>query len=422
MTLTVFYSWQADTPARINRSLIESALKRALEQINADAKVVNSAREVQLDKDTMGLPGTPPIVEAIFRKIDECAVFVPDLTFVAHTEAGRPTPNANVLIEYGWALKSRGHDRIVAVMNDAFGAPSETSLPFNMRHLRWPLRYTLPDGNGVRDSVRKQLVDKLARAIRAVLDNAPVEPALERTFEETSSTSDKAVFYQKNEALATREEAITETDEKCLVRAKGPKMFLRLIPTVRIAGISPTRARDIAEAGRLEPFSLPRMGGGEWYDRNKYGAIVYRTFGDKPAIKQLTQLLKNAELWGVNDELDRIKQDTGFGVLLHGYEDAFIHTLGNYLKFAREHLHLTLPLRLVAGITGIEDFKMAAPPGKRFSGFELYGGRAVEPDVIFETTLGDWSVPPAEILSPFFEMVWEAFGLSRPEMPRQEAG
>ena len=58
------------------------ALQRALKQINADAEAVNSPRgsEVVLDKDTSGVPGTPPIVETIFKKIDQCPVFVPDLT------------------------------------------------------------------------------------------------------------------------------------------------------------------------------------------------------------------------------------------------------------------------------------------------------------------------------------------------------
>jgi Molybdopterin-binding domain of aldehyde dehydrogenase len=50
-------------------------------------------------------------VETIFRKIDKAAAFVPDLTLVSERRDGRPTPNPNVLIEYGWALKSLGHGR-----------------------------------------------------------------------------------------------------------------------------------------------------------------------------------------------------------------------------------------------------------------------------------------------------------------------
>ena len=93
--LTVFYSWQTDTPSKVNRNFIEDALERALKQLNADAEVINSPRDVVLDKDTKGVPGTPPIVETIFNKIDGCSVFIPDVTFVAKTKKRRPTPNAN---------------------------------------------------------------------------------------------------------------------------------------------------------------------------------------------------------------------------------------------------------------------------------------------------------------------------------------
>jgi hypothetical protein len=45
--------------------------------------------------------GQPPIVETILRKTDEAAVFVADMTFTAKRVDGRPSPNPNVLIEYG---------------------------------------------------------------------------------------------------------------------------------------------------------------------------------------------------------------------------------------------------------------------------------------------------------------------------------
>ena len=84
------------------------------------------------------MPGSPPVADTIFRKIEECAIFVPDLTFCGRTDRDRPIPNANVLIEHGWALAKLGRERIVALMNDAYGEPTETSLPFHLRHTRWP--------------------------------------------------------------------------------------------------------------------------------------------------------------------------------------------------------------------------------------------------------------------------------------------
>jgi len=121
---TVFYSWQADTSTLVGRNLIERALEKALGELNKGDEVEEAQREeLAVDRDTMGVAGSPPIVQTIFDKIDRAAVFVPDLTFVGKRLDDRPTPNPNVLIEYGWALKSLTHSRIVPVMNVAFGAP-----------------------------------------------------------------------------------------------------------------------------------------------------------------------------------------------------------------------------------------------------------------------------------------------------------
>ena len=295
MPLTVFYSWQSDTPSRVNRSFIEDALNKALKKVNADAEVVNSARgeEVMLEKDTKGLPGTPPIVESIFKRIDQCSVFVPDLTFVAPTATGRSTPNANVLIEYGWALKSRGHERIVPLMNDAFGEPSASNLPFNMRHLRWPLRYTLHDGSDSahRGEIRTQLVNSLTTAIRSVLSNASIQPVPSLKFEETKHTYDKAVFFGPAETLAVDSEFM-KRDKDLFVPEEGAKMFLRLVPTVQTEEVTSSQARRLAIEGDLKPFTLRNIIGGEFYDRNKFGSVTYRLYPDTPLIGELTQLFK----------------------------------------------------------------------------------------------------------------------------------
>src|SRR5580658_3386196 len=124
MTTTIFLSWQADTSKTVGRNFIERTLERVVGRIGDDITLEEAVRNVEVDRDTKNVPGSPPIVETIFGKIDKAAVFVPDLTFVGIRADGRPTPNPNVLIEYGWALKSLGHGRIVPVMNTAFGIPN----------------------------------------------------------------------------------------------------------------------------------------------------------------------------------------------------------------------------------------------------------------------------------------------------------
>ena len=114
-------------------------------------------------------------------------------------------PNSNVLIEYGWALKSRGHGCIVPVMNTAFGKPSWETLPFNMRHLRWPLTYELKqeESQQRRSQVREELVKALCTDIRAILrDQSLTTPGETETFQETMPTYDKAVFFNEGESLA----------------------------------------------------------------------------------------------------------------------------------------------------------------------------------------------------------------------------
>ncbi len=106
--LTVFYSWQSDTPSSVNRTFIEKALREALTRLHSDATLENALRDatVELDKDTKDVAGSPPIAETILRKVEECAVFVADLTFVGQTkeqltdsnDKPRQFPNSNVLI------------------------------------------------------------------------------------------------------------------------------------------------------------------------------------------------------------------------------------------------------------------------------------------------------------------------------------
>jgi len=168
---TVFYSWQSDRPGAVCRNFIERALQSAIDRLRANYEVDVSIREdLELDKDTKDGPGTPAVFDTILKKIDAARVVVSDFTFVGQREDGRPIPNPNVLIEYGYALKKPGSTRIFAVMNEAFGKASNVSLPFNLAHVRFPIRFTLPE-NASEDQkklARKVLIDAFESALKAV--------------------------------------------------------------------------------------------------------------------------------------------------------------------------------------------------------------------------------------------------------------
>jgi hypothetical protein len=112
MSNTVFFSWQSDRLPKEGRNFTQKALETAVQSIAQDITVEPAIREgLEVDKDTKGVPGSPPIVDTILKKIEAAAVFVPDFTFVGTRVRGEPTGNPNVLIEYGWALRCLTHAR-----------------------------------------------------------------------------------------------------------------------------------------------------------------------------------------------------------------------------------------------------------------------------------------------------------------------
>jgi hypothetical protein len=182
MPATVFFSWQADTPNRTGRGFIHHVLERACKALQADSELTEAARDLAVDTDTQGAPGSPPIVATIFKKIDAASVFVADMTFVAQRADGGRSPNPNVLIEYGWALRALGHERVICIMNTAYGHPSGEALPFDLRHAKWPYRYDLAEdaSEEQKAKARAVLAKEIAAAVRACLHAAAAASGAER--------------------------------------------------------------------------------------------------------------------------------------------------------------------------------------------------------------------------------------------------
>jgi predicted nucleotide-binding protein len=143
---TIFYSWQSDvgksdkSSPDVTKEFIFKALAEALRQLIEEYPELSS---VDLDRDTRGLAGSPSLVDAILRKINESCLFVADLTFVGQTadQESKKLPNPNVMFELGHASNRLGWDRLILVMNTHYGEP--LSLPFDIRHRRFPIKYRL---------------------------------------------------------------------------------------------------------------------------------------------------------------------------------------------------------------------------------------------------------------------------------------
>src|SRR5258708_4138865 len=94
MASDVFYAWQSDTSEKLNRYLVRDALKDAVKRVRATS-LTESPR---IDHDTKDISGTPDVFLTILEKIEQCAVFVADVTPVAVTSKGKQVPNPNVML------------------------------------------------------------------------------------------------------------------------------------------------------------------------------------------------------------------------------------------------------------------------------------------------------------------------------------
>ena len=164
---TIFYSWQSDLPNSTNRGFIETALRKAVKELAQDPEIIEPPGEV--DRDTFGIPGSPDIAATILKKIEEADACVFDVSIALRPEKGsRVSPNPNVLVELGYALKAHASEQVILVFNTAFGDPEE--LPFDLRSKR-VLSYCAHLDEQDRGQSRADLVGKLTHALKLVYEH-----------------------------------------------------------------------------------------------------------------------------------------------------------------------------------------------------------------------------------------------------------
>jgi hypothetical protein len=214
---TVFFSWQSDISSNVCRNIIERSLQSAIDRLQVDFEIGEAVREnIELDRDTKNVPGSPAIFDTIKQKIAAAHVFVADLTFVGQRLNGRPMANPNVLIEYGLALAAPGWSRLISVMNVAYGDPSGQNMPFNLAHTRFPITYNLAEGSSEEDrkNVKKDLTKRFEGALRSIFESSEYKTQTVRP----PTALEIAALH--------RDELDLETEEKSLTFGTGPGRVL----------------------------------------------------------------------------------------------------------------------------------------------------------------------------------------------------
>jgi hypothetical protein len=287
-----FYAWQSERPSSVCRNFIRSAL----ESISDELKQTGIDERVEIDSDTQDVPGVPEIVSTIFRKIEEDDVFVADLTMCAaasDTEGVRRSPNANVMFEYGYAMRAKTRSRIICVMNTHYGGTDPSELPFDLRHARAPIRYSLAPSSTAEEKtkVARKLRSDLLAAAKLIIENLPAAK------EEIPPINFEKPHFNKGQEL-TPEGDFEGQENPTFFDASEGFVYLKGRPAEPVNfSIAQIKKAEVGAAG----LTFAKASGGS-FGSNKWGRVSYSLYviGGKRLSYDYVQYFRNGELEIVN--------------------------------------------------------------------------------------------------------------------------
>ena len=414
MAFNVFYAWQSNRPNSVCRRFIRAALDEARSVLESDLEIEESLRnDIVVDQDTQGVAGSPPVAETILEKIRGSNLFVADLTPTHSGPDGRTTPNPNVLIEYGYALRALGHHRIVGVFNEAYGTIQE--LPFDLQHRRWPICYRLhqDQSSSTRRDQRKTLTRHLANAIRSAIRVSSQNGA---SHTDSLDQDPFPVFHPVINHFPWNTPLVRPGNNSLISLPAGPTIYLNLHPHQSSLHLTNVEAQKIAYES-LRPLAYSR-GNGTCIARTRNGPAVFAiSNSDPPALLDASLLHRDGSLYGI----DCLHLRTGSSDLSTtpfvpsmAVEEILITGLQHFLLVAQHQLKLQPPLEIRVGLEGVDGHRLAVDPTQFSSG---YIGPILEQNLDADFTVTSYSVDSFDFLLPFFRTVYDAVGIHRPHVP-----
>ncbi|MBS4065728.1 MAG: hypothetical protein KGZ74_14305 [Chitinophagaceae bacterium] len=237
MSFKIFYAWQSDTNNEYNWRFIGECIEEAIKRLKKKYK--DESPNFIYSRDTKGVPGWPNIPETVYKKIDECDVFIGDLSVIGYIPGEPPKPqlNSNVVGELNYALARVTEERIINVMNVVYGKPGETDvIPFDFAQRRFPIQFNLSDENVKEvDSVKEKLTANLYDAIKAIFDTEHERQKKEyepfETWKSWDSSLEKRFRFESNAYIENLFKEIR-------VQASSPKTSTRVLG---LSGLGKTR-------------------------------------------------------------------------------------------------------------------------------------------------------------------------------------
>jgi hypothetical protein len=449
MPFKIFYAWQSDRANNLCRGLIRKALDDAAKTLNRDLEIEDVVRQITIDQDTQGVAGSPSVAETILAKIRDCDVFVADLTFIPTGDGCRPSPNPNVLIEYGYALHAISDQRIIGVLNNAFGSVDD--LPFDLRHKRWPLQFHAENSGDGEESqtqrrlARKELTCHLTEAIEAVFRayaeapaTAPDSPATVEALASSvaqpesahatvppagstpTATPTSSIFKYPwdDDVVGTREERDSDGNVRQVRLIDGPSIFLRVTSSGggghHLSNVETMRV--LRESVR--PMAWHRATGWDAV-RSRYGATVFTPLGEDPDIAATAGMLtRNNELHGIDRyhlQPHRFRSEEHSPYIpTAAIEEILIDGLLNFVDVAHNRLGLSPPFEIAAGVEGVTGYQLAVDP--KFFAYDKFVGHIFHDSIARSESIKSVEFDPFDVLEPLFQNIYDEAGVERPRV------
>lgn len=339
----IFYSWQSDLPGNKTRNFIRECIDEAI-----DLAQESEAVEAERDEATTGITGSPNIVTTLFSKIDDCDLFIADLSlcFTENQKKEKKSPNPNVLLELGYAVKTLGWERVICLCNTDYG----DKYPFDIAHNRIT-DFSLEGKSkkevkgdiakiifvNIRDIRKQPLRAKSGVATHIIgaydFESHMVTSALvpiEISKQESFVLHNENLLNKANTLLAEIQELTNRLKE---TRAEEAKLHATLtkqpVSIDQIQYQLPDIAHVIAESYKASETPVVWKNVEEDKARIKHwlGTDVQDEFFDMGGLKQVVQLLNNSRLNGTDDEKAKYEK-----LQMLSYELMLLDIRTNYLR------------------------------------------------------------------------------------------
>ncbi|MFM0420451.1 hypothetical protein [Paraburkholderia aromaticivorans] len=385
--MKIFWSWQSDESTKRHRDFVKEALDQALGVVSSDLNL-SEAERPELDHDTKGEPGLVEIATAIFEKIKEAAVFVADVTPIAVTPKGKHVANPNVMIELGYALHALGRESIVLVWNTDSGIKNE-DLPFDLRHRRGPIAYTLPSGANVEaiKRTRDKLAGELAAALSSNLSKVLKIRDANLSFRlHPARDGMRSTWLQPDETIRHKD-YYNGPGEHVRKPKEGTRCYMRIAAARWRNNVKPKRAtvQQLPAGKQIPLFAGFTAGDGGANDLGLVRVGMHSSAPDEAHV--VTQWFDDtAEVWGFSTQItDWASERVIFSL------GAVVRDWAVFLKdaiVALEHLGAEGPIRVEAGVTGLVN--------TYWPGSDYPISQALDPEAVYEFISRDWS-PQAQL-------------------------